>query len=500
MTHRTARISAFAALLSLTLAACGDGSGTSAVRESEVSVPGTGGPGTVPGDDHGGDESAGGGWIGGEPDWDGSSSGGRGEADASAAYDMPGDVAAPAPVMAETTSRDGFESNTATPLRAGSVDDNADFVGYLAYLQRIRDLGIPARNFDPSGRIVLTVTGANGLPVAGQIVTVTPAEMATPEPADEASPTEAPRQDAPALALRTTADGQVIFLPAEWPMTADGTAAASYMFSVNTDPGTPGVQSVIATPGTTASLQLAEDGGRTTGMAVDVLFLLDVTGSMGDEIAQLKTTISDVAGKLAALPQTPDVRFGMTLFRDEGDLFVTSTYDFTGDVGAFQSAIDDVVADGGGDTPEAVDEAFAAALSEPSWRDPATTVQLVFLVGDAAPQVGRQVATPYTESIMEAATRGITVHAVAASNTDDSAEVAFRHIAQGTGGRFVFLTYGAGGTATGSSTDIASTDYEELSLDDLVVRLVGEELAALTGTPFVAPVPDPVPTTNPQGQ
>ena len=36
----------------------------------------------------------------------------------------------------------------------------------------------------------------------------------------------------------------------------------------------------------------------------------------------------------------------------------------------------------------------------------------------------------------------------------------------------MFLAYGAGGAATGAHTDIASTDYEELTLDDLVVRLV----------------------------
>lgn len=180
---------------------------------------------------------------------------------------------------------------------------------------------------------------------------------------------------------------------------------------------------------------------------------------------------------------------------------MTATYDFTDDVAAFQAALDDVRADGGGDTPEAVDEAFAAALAEPGWRDATSTVQLVFLVGDAAPQVGRQVQQPYTASIQEAAARGITVHVVAASQTDDPAELAFRQIAQGTGGRFVFLTYGAAGAATGPSTDIAATDYEELSLDQLVVRLVGEELAALTGEPFVAPDPvSTVPSTDPPGQ
>ncbi len=502
MTHRTARISAFAALLSLTLAACGDGSGTETVVEdgpsTVASTPGSVGV-TTGGTTGSTDEPASGGWVDGEPDWDGSVSGGRGEADGEVMYEAPAATeaaaeVAPGPVVA--SSSDDAESNSVAALRAGNVDDNADLDGFLAYLQRIRELGIPTRAFDPTGRIVLTVTGANGLPVAGEIVNVTPAVVAgggdgtDQVPASEAPATEPPASDAPVLELRTTSDGQLVFLPAE---SFDGTIASSYMFSV-------GSSAVVVAPGTTGALQLPQDGGRAAGMAVDVLFLLDVTGSMGDEIAQLKATISEVAGELAALPQTPDVRFGMTLFRDEGDLFVTATFDFTGDVGAFQDALDDVIADGGGDTPEAVDEAFAAALSDPSWRDPASTVQLVFLVGDAAPQVGRQVQTPYTASITEAATRGITVHAVAASNTDDSAEVAFRQIAQGTGGRFVFLTYGAGGTATGSSTDIASTDYEELSLDDLVVRLVGEELAALTGTPFVAPAPDPVPSTDPPGQ
>ena len=48
-----------------------------------------------------------------------------------------------------------------------------------------------------------------------------------------------------------------------------------------------------------------------------------------------------------------------------------------------------------------------------------------------------------------------------------------------TGGRYVFLTYGAGGRATGGATDISERDYEELSLDDLIVRLVTEEIDAL---------------------
>ncbi len=401
------------------------------------------------------------GWVGGEPDWTSGSSSttfvaedASRDATTSAALDSAGgDACCDLPPSPAPES-----------LRAGSVDDNADYDGYLAYRERIRSLGIPIRDIDASGRIVLTVTGADGRPAHGVDVSISGVEAS----------------------YTSNAAGQVIFLPAA----AGEPAAESYTFSV-------GSESVTATPGSDASLELPTDGGAEVGVPLDVLFLLDVTGSMGDEIDQLERTVSMVASRIEALASQPDVRFGMTLYRDEGDTFVTSTFDLTGVIDDFQAALADVVADGGGDTPEALDEALAAALDVPTWRDRHDAVQLVFLVADAAPHVERTQVTPYTESMLAASTRGITIHAIAASSTDDAAEHAFRSIAQATGGRFVFLTYGAGGAATGPATDIGSTDYEELSLDDLVVRLVSEELDALTGTSTPTPTTT---TTNPPGQ
>jgi hypothetical protein len=230
------------------------------------------------------------------------------------------------------------------------------------------------------------------------------------------------------------------------------------------------------------------------------MFLLDATGSMGDEIGRLKDTIDAVAAQVDGFESKPDVRFAMTLYRDQGDMFVTSTFDFTSDIGAFRSALNDVVAEGGGDYPEALEEGLASALSEPSWRDPASTVQLVFLVADAPPHIDRQVPVAYPAAIVDAISRGIKVFPIASSESDDQAEAAFREIAAATGARFVFLSYGALGAATGESTDIAATDYEELPLDALVVRLIAEELAALSGTPVEVPPTTLPPVTNPQGQ
>ena len=59
-----------------------------------------------------------------------------------------------------------------------------------------------------------------------------------------------------------------------------------------------------------------------------MLFLVDATGSMADEINQIQSTIFDVAAQIDALPERPDVRYGLVTYRDRGDSFVTRTYEF----------------------------------------------------------------------------------------------------------------------------------------------------------------------------
>ena len=175
--------------------------------------------------------------------------------------------AAPSPRCRSTTS----PRREAGPLRAGSVDDNADFAGYLEYLERIRSFGIALRDFDPTGRIVVTVTGTSGLPVAGAEVVVS------------AGGAEVAR-------LRTTADGTARFHPLAY----GAPDATSFDFTV-------GAQTVSAEPGGVATFAADAAGGATAPVAVDVLFLLDATGSMGDEIDQLKTSIDSVAARLSSL-------------------------------------------------------------------------------------------------------------------------------------------------------------------------------------------------------
>ena len=300
---------------------------------------------------------------------------------------------------------------TADELTGGSIDDNERFEDYLAYRPTSRPRYCCAR-LDPRGRIVVTVTGEGGLPAAGAEVVVA--------------------GEGVEVSLRTTADGTVRF--------TRGLRGWCRAFTVSA-----GGATTVATRGQSVALETSMPTAAGEAVALDVLFLLDATGSMHDEIYQLKITIDEVAQRIHRLPGDVDVRLGMTLYRDEFDSFLTSTFDLTPDVEAFAEALSAVVADGGDDYPEALDEALADALSQPSWRSAADTVQLVFLVADAPPQVHRQVPVPYTGSMREAARRGIKIFPVSSSGTDDQAEFVFRQLAQFTGARYVFLTYGAEG-------------------------------------------------------
>lgn len=394
------------------------------------------------------------GWIGAEPPADSASGHGvAGSATRSAApSEYSSDKPAAEAVALPPGVADSIELNGETPvgvptepLRAGNVDDNAKFDEFLQYLGRIDTNHIARRALDPSGRIVITAVDQDGKPVAGTTVTV--------------------KADGKEVAkLVTTGGGRALFHPAAY-----GAPATSY--EVSTSAG-----SETVAPG--AAVTVRADATQAATPAIDVEFVIDATGSMGDEIDRLKSTVSSVVDRVSALPGSPSVRLALTAYRDTGDAYVTATYDFTDNLGEFRDALAKVNADGGGDQPEALDEGLADALNKPSWRPAGSAAQMMFVIGDAPGHAERKVAQPYTDTMKLAAERGIKIFPIATSSSDDAAEAAFRQMAQFTGSRFVFMSYGAAGAATGSGTNIAPTDYEEMSLDDLVVRLIQEELAA----------------------
>ncbi|HEC91624.1 MAG TPA: VWA domain-containing protein, partial [Candidatus Atribacteria bacterium] len=91
---------------------------------------------------------------------------------------------------------------------------------------------------------------------------------------------------------------------------------------------------------------------------LDILFIFDTTGSMGEEINRLKATLELIYINLEALKIKPKLRFGMVLYRDKLDEYITKVIPLTENLEKFRKEINKIEADGGGDTPEDLQSAL----------------------------------------------------------------------------------------------------------------------------------------------
>jgi Mg-chelatase subunit ChlD len=339
-------------------------------------------------------------------------------------------------------------------VTAGMVDDNADFGEYLAYLGRHR--GLPVHERDVSERHLLEVTDAFGRPVHDAEVAVQ----------------RAGRRE-PVMWARTDTAGRVWLHPRAF------AAGGARTLGIAVRKGGATARATLARD-ERAALQVRLDAAAPAPRPrLDLVFLVDATGSMGDEIAKLKSSMRAIAQQIAQLPGQPDTCFGLVAYRDRGDAFLTRTHDFTDDLGAFQSVLARVQAGGGGDTPEALNEALHEVVHGLSWR--ADAARLVVLVADAPPHLDYG-GPQYDQDMQAALAKGIKLFAVGASGLDPVGEYVFRQIAQYTAGRFVFLTYRDAsdpGSGPGTQTPHDVGQYSVQTLDRLIVRLVGEEMARL---------------------
>ncbi len=378
-----------------------------------------------------------------------------------------GEVPMPTPLIMPTFVLE----DSSAPLRAGEVDDNEQFAGYLRYLQKQTPAQV--RPADVSERYLIRVINGDQQPLMGVQVLIYDAQ----------------RQQV--FSGLTYAGGNTIFHPqaAGVPdamrdlrvVATQGNATTET--TLNRDAYPPADADTLASGGP-LDLVLRE-GVASPQASLDLLFLLDTTGSMEDELRRIQDTIDDIASRINAFQPRPRIRFGLVAFRDEGEVYVTQRVPFTEQLDDFNSALNQLRAEGGGDTPEALEEALVAAIDGMDWSDDASSVRLVFLVGDAGPHLDRQGVPSYLTSVQQAVAQGIKIYPVAASNTDPQAEYVFRQLAQQTLATFVFLTYQAGAAAgaPGDSTPLEAGEQEYTSdrLDDIIVQIVERELARASG-------------------
>lgn len=185
---------------------------------------------------------------------------------------------------------------------------------------------------------------------------------------------------------------------------------------------------------------------------VDVVFVLDTTGSMSGLIQTAKEKIWSIATTMASAQPTPELRIGLVAYRDRGDAYVTQVVDLSADLDSVYAELMDFQADGGGDTPESVNEALHDAVHRVTWSKDEQTYRAVFLVGDAPPHMDYQDDVPYPDIVADAGARGIVVNTVQCGNVA-SAAGHWRQIASLGGGRYFQVEQNGGAVALVSPFD-----------------------------------------------
>ncbi|MBI4616687.1 MAG: VWA domain-containing protein [Planctomycetes bacterium] len=361
----------------------------------------------------------------------------------------PADPAGPGPAIG--AAGDGAAPpETANPLKAGEVDDNEKFDEYLAYHQDQAKLLPEGYRLDISERYVLEVTDEKGRTLPNCRIGIAGDDHLLWEG-------------------RTDSRGRLGFFP-RTVKESEGVKEFQITFQYG-DHTT--VKDFSREPhGSDEPWKVQLPVAKRTGAVdLDLLFLLDTTGSMGDEIARVQATLLSITDRIRKLEGNPRIRYGMVLYRDLWDEYVTRRFGFTDDVEAFDKALHEVSANGGGDGPEAMNMGLFAAVDQMDWGK--ESLRLAFLVADASPHMDYTDDVPYPTTLKSAVARGIKIFPTAASGLEPVGSYVYRQIAQFTLARFLFIEYGGSGATHG-----VEGSYAQNNLDDIVVRIVREELAA----------------------
>jgi hypothetical protein len=255
-----------------------------------------------------------------------------GGAAGSAPASVPGGVAAPPPAAEGAMAHVAADPGPAANVHAGEWDDNANYRDYVRWLKET-PRGIA--RLDVSGRQFVVVEDSAGKPVPNCTVTLTGGQHTA--------------------ALVTTASGRALLFPHALGFDEPTLAAAAAC-------GQATAQATIRTDQLdgVAELRLPTERALPARRTVDLAFVLDTTGSMGEEIEAVKSTIRTVAARLGS--EQTDVRIGLVEYKDRGDPEVTHTYPFLSDLRAFSRSVAGISAGGGGDTPGNLDQLIVSKV------------------------------------------------------------------------------------------------------------------------------------------
>ncbi len=176
---------------------------------------------------------------------------------------------------------------------------------------------------------------------------------------------------------------------------------------------------------------------------IEVCFVLDTTGSMSALIAGAKAKIWSIANQLIAAKPTPRLKVALIAYRDKGDAYVTKVFDLSEDIDAVYANLQTFQADGGGDTPESVNQALNEAVTKVSWSADRKVYKAVFLVGDCPPHMDYSDDVKYPQTCQLAAKKDLVVNTVQCGEQSDTTPI-WREIASLAEGSFAAIQQSGG--------------------------------------------------------
>jgi len=145
---------------------------------------------------------------------------------------------------------------------------------------------------------------------------------------------------------------------------------------------------------------------------IEVVFCLDTTGSMSGMINGAKEKIWSIASTMAMAKPAPNIKMGLVGYRDRGDKYVTVITPLTTDLDKVYNDLMAYKAEGGGDTPESVNQALHEAVHKIQWSKEKKVYRAIFLVGDCPPHMDYQDDVKYPKTCKQANEKRIIINTI----------------------------------------------------------------------------------------
>jgi Mg-chelatase subunit ChlD len=194
---------------------------------------------------------------------------------------------------------------------------------------------------------------------------------------------------------------------------------------------------------------------------IEVCFVLDTTGSMGGLIEGAKQKVWSIANEILSSKPVPNLRIGLIGYRDRKDAYVTQVHDLSEDIDDVYAKLMKFQAQGGGDTPESVNQALHEAVTKIKWNDDRKVLKLIFLVGDAPPHMDYQDDVKYPAVCKQAVKKDLIVNTVQCGSMASTTPI-WKEIAKLAEGDYVAIaqTGGVAAISTPVDAEIAKLNRE----------------------------------------